>query len=490
MDWWHVALDVRPSSASSSSTAAAKSSSSKSSSTDLFSKNLATAKQSATSAHKSSTPAPKAAAASKPGTDNSSKPKSAADSDDSKSKSSVAAGKSNTAADKSSAAGSAKGSAAKAAADAQSAQDGSATDDAAVANSADNSPTNGATKGRAPTRATPKTRAAQSTAAKGPGDPIVDPSADMSNQSGVSLLRLLAQSPQSDDSAAPATDTAGSVATDKSAGDGTDTTTNDPNAAALAMFTQALAAALGASAATQQGIVTNTPAGASGASTASVTDVTQSSNGASMQDLVSLIAQTVAADAKDKSDANAPQANADPAKDSATEASTADTAAAGPNSLAHLGVASHFSLQHTHNDTNAGELKSPVGSAAWNEELGSKLTWMTQNGLETGSLRVSPEHLGPVEVKISVQNGDASVWFGATHPDTRAALEQALPRLREMFASQGMTLTDSGVSRESPRNRTKSQSPQSVSAVSAVGSADVGAAAAVRMSLGLVDTYA
>jgi flagellar hook-length control protein FliK len=114
---------------------------------------------------------------------------------------------------------------------------------------------------------------------------------------------------------------------------------------------------------------------------------------------------------------------------------------------------------------------------------------MTQRGLESGSLRVSPEHLGPVEVKIAVQNGDASVWFGASHPDTRAALEQALPRLREMFANQGLTLTDSGVSRESPR-QSRSTLPQSVAAVSAVGSSDVSVSAAVRLSLGLVDTYA
>jgi len=102
---------------------------------------------------------------------------------------------------------------------------------------------------------------------------------------------------------------------------------------------------------------------------------------------------------------------------------------------------------------------------------------------------VSPEHLGPVEVKIAVQNGDASVWFGASHPDTRAALEQALPRLREMFANQGLTLTDSGVSRESPR-QSRSTLPQGVAAVSAVGSSDVSVSAAVRLSLGLVDTYA
>jgi hypothetical protein len=58
-----------------------------------------------------------------------------------------------------------------------------------------------------------------------------------------------------------------------------------------------------------------------------------------------------------------------------------------------------------------------------------------------------------------------------------------------MFANQGLTLTDSGVSRESPR-QSPSSAPQSIAAVSSVGSSDVSVSAAVRMSLGLVDTYA
>jgi flagellar hook-length control protein FliK len=253
------------------------------------------------------------------------------------------------------------------------------------------------------------------------------------------------------------------------------------------MLTQALAGALGLPAATQQTPISN----AAGDATGGITDATQSSNGSSsVQDLMSLLAQNVAADAKGKSDAAASQFNVDPTKSAANDTTATATAAAGPNSLAHLGVVSHFSAQHTQNDANVSDLESPVGSAAWDDELGTQLTWMTQKGLESGSLRVSPEHLGPVEVQISVQNKDASVWFGATHPDTRAALEQALPRLREMFASQGMTLTDSGVSRESPRHQTRSQASQSISAVSAAGTTDVSTAAAVRMSLGLLDTYA
>jgi flagellar hook-length control protein FliK len=316
----------------------------------------------------------------------------------------------------------------------------------------------------------------------------------------MSLLQLLAKSLEGDDAAAPSTDTSTTAANDKPAADSNGTTAADPNALALAMFTQAFAAALGASTAASPGTASNASPAAADSASGGVTDATKSPSGSSMQDLVSLLAQRIAADGKGKPDTNAAQLDVAATKDSSSDTSTASTAAAaGPNSLAqsvaaqsvaHLGVASHFSLQHTQNDTRSGELKSPLGTAAWNDELGGQLTWMTQKGLESGSLRVSPEHLGPVEVQISVQNSDASVWFGAHHPDTRAALEQALPRLREMFASQGLTLTDSGVSRESPRNQSRSPAPQSVGAVSAIGGSDVSASAAVRASLGLVDTYA
>ena len=100
-----------------------------------------------------------------------------------------------------------------------------------------------------------------------------------------------------------------------------------------------------------------------------------------------------------------------------------------------------------------------------------------------------------MEVNISVQNADASVWFAANHPDTRAALEQALPRLREMFASQGMNLADSGVSRQNlsqqgSRNQSRSGASQAVSGISAVGGSDADSTSAARINLGLVDLYA
>jgi flagellar hook-length control protein FliK len=101
----------------------------------------------------------------------------------------------------------------------------------------------------------------------------------------------------------------------------------------------------------------------------------------------------------------------------------------------------------------ARSLQHPVGTPAWTDELGARLTMMTENGQHTASLRLSPEHLGPLEIRIAMRDDQASVWFGAAHADTRAAIEHALPRLRELFAAQGMSLADAGVFREPPRQQ-------------------------------------
>jgi flagellar hook-length control protein FliK len=100
-------------------------------------------------------------------------------------------------------------------------------------------------------------------------------------------------------------------------------------------------------------------------------------------------------------------------------------------------------------------IRAHVGTSTWTEELAGKLTVMVGRGLQSASLRLSPEHLGPLEIRISIQNEQTSVWFGAAHADTRAALEQALPRLRELMAGQGLNLSDAGVFRETPRQPNK-----------------------------------
>lgn len=96
-------------------------------------------------------------------------------------------------------------------------------------------------------------------------------------------------------------------------------------------------------------------------------------------------------------------------------------------------------------------MREPVGTARWADELGSHLVLMSVRGQQQGSLTLTPEHLGPVEVQISVNRDTANVWFGAQHADTRTALAEAMPRLRELLASSGLSLGQSGVSEQAPR---------------------------------------
>lgn len=95
-------------------------------------------------------------------------------------------------------------------------------------------------------------------------------------------------------------------------------------------------------------------------------------------------------------------------------------------------------------------LRLPVGAPRWADELGSRLVQMSMRGQQEGSLTLAPEHMGPLEVRISMNQNTAHIWFGAQHADTRAVLAETLPRLREMFAEAGLSLGHAGVSQEAP----------------------------------------
>lgn len=138
---------------------------------------------------------------------------------------------------------------------------------------------------------------------------------------------------------------------------------------------------------------------------------------------------------------------------------------------------------------DARPVHTPVGTQGWSEEIGSRLTMMVEQGKHTASLRLSPEHLGPLEIQISMNDDQASVYFGAAHADTRAALENALPKLREMFAAQGLSLADAGVHREPPRQQ-PNPAAQSTSSSDFTAEGGEQTVAAAHVRLGLLDTYA
>lgn len=135
-------------------------------------------------------------------------------------------------------------------------------------------------------------------------------------------------------------------------------------------------------------------------------------------------------------------------------------------------------------------LHSTVGSSQWADELSTRMMLMSERGQHSASLRLNPEHLGPLEVRIAVRDDQASVWFGSAHADTRAAIEQALPRLRELFASQGLSLADAGVHHDAPREQSRPSATAAVGDALGGGSSETEVTSVqIAARLGLVDEY-
>ena len=94
---------------------------------------------------------------------------------------------------------------------------------------------------------------------------------------------------------------------------------------------------------------------------------------------------------------------------------------------------------------DARPLQPLADNADFAQRLGQRMMVMSDNGLQTARIKLHPEHLGPLDIRVQIEDDTAKVWFNVQHGQTRDAVEQALPRLKEMFAEQGLQLTRSEV---------------------------------------------
>ncbi len=88
---------------------------------------------------------------------------------------------------------------------------------------------------------------------------------------------------------------------------------------------------------------------------------------------------------------------------------------------------------------------APLPSPAFPDEAAQRLTWLVKNGVESASLRVTPPDMGPIEIRIRLAQDEATIAFAVTQPESGRAIEDALPRLREMLSESGISLGHTSV---------------------------------------------
>ncbi|RYZ94937.1 MAG: flagellar hook-length control protein FliK [Moraxellaceae bacterium] len=91
----------------------------------------------------------------------------------------------------------------------------------------------------------------------------------------------------------------------------------------------------------------------------------------------------------------------------------------------------------------------PVGQPQWSQAVGEKVLWLAAQNVSAAEIHLNPENLGPVQVKVSVNQEQTTVNFTSHHAAVREVLDQNLGRLRDMFSEQGLNLVNVDVSDKS-----------------------------------------
>jgi flagellar hook-length control protein FliK len=159
-------------------------------------------------------------------------------------------------------------------------------------------------------------------------------------------------------------------------------------------------------------------------------------------------------------------------------------------------AASSVSIAASPNVPVQAAVVTPVTHDGWGDEFNQKVTWLVTQHEQTAELHLNPPHLGPLDVVLNISGDQATALFTSPHAAVREAVEQALPKLREMLADNGITLGNATVNDQSPKEQQAWQADKqrggngglSGQAGDAVPASSV--ALPVRRHLGMVDTFA
>jgi flagellar hook-length control protein FliK len=130
----------------------------------------------------------------------------------------------------------------------------------------------------------------------------------------------------------------------------------------------------------------------------------------------------------------------------------------GEKSVPRAGAATLLNKPVVDNKTEVPAMTKPLSHPEWNKDLGDRIVWMSNKAIPTAEIRLNPQHLGPISVRVNVADDQATVVFTAQHAAVRETLEASIPKLREMMSAQNLNLAEVSVSQSPSSDHGRSQS--------------------------------
>ncbi|KQQ75804.1 flagellar protein [Xanthomonas sp. Leaf131] len=132
-----------------------------------------------------------------------------------------------------------------------------------------------------------------------------------------------------------------------------------------------------------------------------------------------------------------------------------------------------------------------MGSDNFDDAIGARMSWLADQKIGHAHIKVTPNEMGPVEVRLHLDGDKVNASFTSANAEVRQALEQSLPRLREMLGQNGFQLGQADVGQQQQsQSGNRNGGNGDGNGLSLDDSPPVGIPSVVLRQRGLLDAYA
>jgi flagellar hook-length control protein FliK len=132
---------------------------------------------------------------------------------------------------------------------------------------------------------------------------------------------------------------------------------------------------------------------------------------------------------------------------------------------------------------------SPAGTPAFAQELGEHIAWLGTQDVKQARVRLHPEDLGSMDIKVSLHHDRIDVSFAVQHPAAVHVVQQTLPQLDLLLAQHGLALGQADVGQRQHQGES-GRGGDGVGAISELEAEPAIIANTPLASLGMLDTFA
>jgi flagellar hook-length control protein FliK len=143
-------------------------------------------------------------------------------------------------------------------------------------------------------------------------------------------------------------------------------------------------------------------------------------------------------------------------------------------------------------------IHTPIDDDNWSTALNEKITWIGHQKLDKALIQIHPESLGPIEIRLKMNKDGAEVSITTTNTHISQLVDAAMPKLKEMMASEGVQLMNVNVQSQSDFDQKRSDRQaflgQDVDEVNQKGHSinanEVGITTPIRTKKSIIDYFA